>query len=62
MICVLWRIIDIISIRMVLVYDGTNRLITYLQSFETSESRLKREFETYGPIKRVGIQIIPARG
>jgi RNA recognition motif-containing protein len=26
-----------------------------LQSYETTESRIKREFESYGPIKRVGI-------
>ena len=25
------------------------------QNYETTESRIKREFEAYGPIKRVGI-------
>lgn len=42
--------------------DPYKTLFVARLSYETSESRLKREFETYGPIKRVGIQIIPARG
>jgi U1 small nuclear ribonucleoprotein len=28
---------------------------TFQQSYETTESRIKREFESYGAIKRVGI-------
>lgn len=29
--------------------------VIFLQNYETSESKIKREFESYGPIKRVGI-------
>ena len=29
-------------------------LCFFLQNYETTESRIKREFEAYGPIKRVG--------
>lgn len=34
-------------------------LCSYLQNYETTESRMKREFDVYGPIKRVGILTIP---
>lgn len=30
-------------------------LLHVFQNYETTESRVKREFEAYGPIKRVGI-------
>lgn len=30
-------------------------ICSYVQNYETTESRLKREFDVYGPIKRVGI-------
>lgn len=29
--------------------------ISHFQNYETTESRVKREFEAFGPIKRVGI-------
>lgn len=34
---------------------GNKLLCSYFQNYETTESRIKREFEAYGPIKRVGI-------
>lgn len=27
----------------------------FLQNYDTTESKLRREFEVYGPIKRVGL-------
>lgn len=42
--------------------DVTKIFFACFQSYETSESRLKREFETYGPIKRVGINNHPFQG
>lgn len=35
---------------------------TYFQNYETTESRIKREFEAYGPIKRVGYVEYPEKG
>jgi hypothetical protein len=35
-----------------LIRDGLNFL---LQNYDTSESKLRREFEVYGPIKKVRI-------
>lgn len=33
--------------------------LSFYQNYETSESKVKREFEAYGPIKRVGIKEHP---
>lgn len=40
----------------------TNLNFFYLQNYETTESRIKREFEAYGPIKRVGFVKYPEKG
>ncbi|KAB1226166.1 U1 small nuclear ribonucleoprotein 70 kDa [Morella rubra] len=39
--------------------DPYKTLFVARLSYETTESRIKREFESYGPIKRVGILSIP---
>ncbi|KAL8160356.1 hypothetical protein V2J09_001893 [Rumex salicifolius] len=42
--------------------DPYKTLFVARLSYETTESRLKREFETYGPIKRVSVYEHPLRG
>ncbi|KAG6725136.1 hypothetical protein I3842_02G016900 [Carya illinoinensis] len=42
--------------------DPYKTLFVARLSYETTESRIKREFESYGPIKRVGILSIPHGG
>jgi hypothetical protein len=34
-------------------YNVIIRLLIYFQNFDSSESKLRREFEVYGPIRKV---------
>lgn len=42
--------------------DPYKTLFVSRLNYETTESRIKREFEAYGPIKRVGIIRVPQKG
>lgn len=33
--------------------------LSFLQNYDTTESKLRREFEVYGPIKRVRVSLRP---